>query len=71
MSSGLSEETKRIITLKIKYDNPWAFKNRIAYCRKRVRNGTMTEEVFNFIKEAVEKRKKGEALDLKTEDKED
>ena len=58
--SRLSEETKRFITLKIKHDNPRAFKNRLTYCRKRVRNGTMTEEVFSFIKEVVEKRKKGE-----------
>ena len=58
--SSLSEETKRRIILKIKYDNPWSFKNRVAYCRKRVRNGTMTEEVFKFIEKVVEKRKKGE-----------
>ena len=60
MSNMLSEETKKIILLKIKYDNPWTLKNRVAYCRKRVRNGTMTEEVFSFIKEAVEKRKESE-----------
>ena len=62
MSNVLSEETKRMIALKIKYDNPWTFKNRLSYCRNQVQNGSMTQETFNFIKTVIEKRKNGEEL---------
>ena len=71
MSSMLSEETKKMITLKIKYDNPWTFKNRLSYCRNQVKNGTMTPETFRFIKGVIEKRKKGEETDQISNEPED
>ena len=56
----LSEETKRMIILKIKHDSSWAIKTRLTYCRNQVKTGTMTQETFNFIEETIEKRKNRE-----------
>ena len=66
MVSSLSDETKRMIVLKIKYDNPWTFKNRLSYCRNQVKNGTMTKETFKFIEHVIEKRKNDDANEPKS-----
>ena len=59
MSKELSEKTKKMITLKIKYASPWSFKNKLSYCRKQVQNGSMTKETLRFVEKIIEQRKKG------------
>ena len=57
---GLTEKTKRMIILKIKHENKWAFKNRLTYCRRQVKTGTMTQETLDFVEEVIKKRENGE-----------